>query len=184
MSFAGIAIGVGLTVSAGASIFGASKQSQIANSQLGIEQDQEAKQDQAFQQLQQLISNPGAFFNSPVYKAAANAGGAQVARNEAAGGFLNSGNEAVALQSFGQQFGQSQLFNQEQLLAGMSGTGFNPSAAGSAASGATSASTQNLNSLAGLLSFFGTSGIGAGIGGGSSSTWATGVAADSSFIAG
>ena len=51
-TFGAIAVGVGLVVGAGADIYMANKQGQIANSQLGLEQDQQFKQDTAFQQLQ------------------------------------------------------------------------------------------------------------------------------------
>jgi len=51
MSFAAIAVGVGLTAAAGASVYAASTQSKIANSQLSLAQDQQYKQDQSFQQL-------------------------------------------------------------------------------------------------------------------------------------
>jgi hypothetical protein len=161
MSFAGIAVGVGLAVSAGASIYGTTTQAGIANSQLSLAQDQQGKQDQAFQQLQQLISNPASFFSSPVYTAAAGQGASAVARTNAAAFGPNSGNEATALQTFGQSFGQQQLLSQEQLLAGMSGTGFNPTAAAGTASGAAQQGAGNIASLGGLLSFFGNSGAGA-----------------------
>jgi hypothetical protein len=160
--FADIAIGVGLAVSAGAAIYNTVEQSGIANKQLGIAQDQQYKQDQSFQQLQQLISNPNSFFSSPVYQASEQQGASAVARGNAAAFGPNSGNEAMGLQAYGQSFGQQQLYNQETLLAGMSGTGFNPSAATSAASSAVSSAAGSLNSLAGLMSFFGTSGIGGG----------------------
>jgi hypothetical protein len=161
MTFAAIAVGVGLVVGAGASIYATNKQGQIANSQLSLAQDQQYKEDTSFNQLQELMQNPGNFFSSPVYQASAAQGTQAVARANAAGSGPNSGNEATALQTFGQSFGQQQLLGQEQLLAGMSGTGFNPAGAGTAASGAASAAAGGLNSLAGLLAFFGTSGVGA-----------------------
>jgi hypothetical protein len=149
-------VGAGLIVSAGASVFSTLTQKGIANSQLGIEEDQLGKQDQSFQQLQQLLTNPQSFFDSPVFKSAADQGGAQVARQNAAAFGPNSGNEAQALQAYGQTFGQQQLLGQEELLAGMSGTGFNPSTAASGASSAISSATASANSLAGMLAFFGT----------------------------
>jgi hypothetical protein len=175
MTFAAIAVGVGLVVGAGASIYATSTQSGIANSQLSLEQDQQYKQDTAFNQLESLINNPASFFSSPVFQASEAQGAQAVARTNAAQSGPNSGNEATALQTFGQGFAQQQLLSQENLLAGMSGTGFNPSSAGATASGAASAATGGLNSLAGLLAFFGSSGIG----GGSTSTWGTGAPAPS-----
>jgi hypothetical protein len=159
--WADIVIGAGMLIGAGATIYSANKQGQIANSQLGLEGAQNARQQQAFDQLQQLISNPGAFFDSPVYKAAAAQGSSAVARETGATYGPKSGNEAQALQAYGQSFGQQQLLSQEQLLAGMAGTGFNPAAAGQAASGAVNAGAGALSSLGGLLSFFG-SGMGGG----------------------
>lgn len=164
--FADIAIGVGMVVAAGASIYATSTQAGIAGQQLSLEATQAQKQNQSFQQLQQLISNPASFFSSPVYQAAAGQGSQAVARENAAAFGPNSGNEATALQTFGQSFGQQQLLNQEQLLAGMSGTGFNPAGAGQTASGAASSAAGGMASLGGLLSFFGNSGAGAGGGAG------------------
>jgi hypothetical protein len=175
MTFAAIAVGVGLVVGAGASIYATDTQAGIANQQLGLEDTQAGKQNLAFQQLEQLISNPGGFFSSPTFQQSEYQGAQAVARTNAAQSGPNSGNEATALQAFGQGFAQQQLLSQENLLAGMSGTGFNPSSAGATASGAASAATGGLNSLAGLLAFFGSSGIG----GGSTSTWGTGAAAPS-----
>lgn len=166
MAFADIAIGIGLVAAAGASAYGASVQGGIAGQQMGLAQDQQYKQDQSFQQLQQLISDPGSFFKSPVYQASFDQGTHAVQRAEQASGYLGSGNEAAALQSYGQSFGQQQLFNQEQLLAGMSGTGFNPAGAAGTASGAASSAAGSMNNLAGLLTFFGQSGMGGGGGGG------------------
>jgi hypothetical protein len=155
MTFAGIAVGVGLAVTAGAAIYGSTVQAGIAGDAKSIAANQAGKQNQAFQQLQQLISNPGSFFDSPVYKAAADQGSKAVARTNAAQFGPNSGNEATALQTFGQGFGQQQLLGQEQLLAGMSGTGFNPASASNVASGAAQSAAGNMASLGGLMSFFG-----------------------------
>ena len=171
MTFAGIAVGVGLTVAAGASIYATTTQAGIANSQLSLAQDQQYKQDQSFQQLQQLMQNPSAFFSSSIYQDSAAQGSAAVARQNAAQFGANSGNEATALQSFGQQYGFSQLQSQESLLAGMSGVGFNPTAAAGTASSAAGSAASGLSSLGGLLSFFGNSG---GFGGGGGSTPTTG----------
>jgi hypothetical protein len=166
-----IAIGIGLVATAGSAIYSTTTQAGIANSQLSLEQDQESKQDTAFNQLQALINNPASFFSSPVYTSAFNQGTQAVSRAGAAAGQNNtsrtlSGGQATALQAYGQSFGEQQLFNQEQLLAGMSGTGFNPTSAAGTASAAASSATGSLNSLAGLLSFFGNSGGGGLLSGG------------------
>jgi hypothetical protein len=188
MTFAAIAVGVGLTVTAGAAIYATNEQGKIAGQELGLADTQASKQNQAWQQLQQLISNPSSFFSSPVYTAAANQGGAQVARQNAAQFGGSSGNEAQALQAYGQTFGQQQLLSQEQLLAGMSGTGFNPAGAAGTASGAVSAAASSLGSLGGLLAFFGSSGGSATTNGvvdlTQNATLATAPALDSSTISG
>jgi len=158
----GGAVVAGGLISAGASIYGTMSQAGIAGQQLSLEGNQASKQNQAFGSLQQLITDPGSFFNSPVYQASAAQGSQAVARQNASAFGPNSGNEATALQTFGQGFGQQQLLQQEQLLAGMSGTGFNPTAAAGTASGAAQAGAGNLASLGGLLSFFGNSGGGGG----------------------
>jgi hypothetical protein len=145
-------------VSAGVGLYTGIQQGKAANSQLTIEENQEGKQNDAWSQLQTLMNNPSSFFNSPVYTAAANQGGAQVSRQMAAGGFRDSGNEATALQAYGQSFGQQQFLSQEQLLAGMTGTGFNPSTAASGASSAFGAAGNSGQQLAGMLAFLGSSG--------------------------
>lgn len=158
MSFGSIAIGIGLVAGAGAAIYGANKQGQVASTQLGLEQQTQSEQMQMFAQLQQLINDPNSFFSSPVYQAAFGQGTQAIARAGAAGGLNNTstnvpqGQEATELQAYGQSFGQQQLLAQEQLL--LSGAGVtsasSPAQAGAAASGAYSAQTGNLGSLAGL----------------------------------
>jgi hypothetical protein len=158
--FGDIAIGIGLLAGAGAVVYSTSTQAGIANQQLGLADTQADKQNTSFQQLEQLLANPGGFFSSPTFQQSEYQGAQAIARTNAAQSGPNSGNEATALQTFGQGFAQQQLLSQENLLAGMSGTGFNPASAGSVASGAASAATGGMNSLAGLLAFFGNSGGG------------------------
>lgn len=167
MAFADIAVGIGLTLGAGAAIYGTSTQAGIANRGLSMAQITQGEQMQAFQQLQQLLTNPGSFFDNPVYKAAFDQGTSAVAKSNAAQFGPNSFNEATALQTFGQSFGQQQLLSQEQLLASMSGTqaASSPSQFINSASGAATSAQGSLNSLAGLLAFFGSSGGGGGGGG-------------------
>jgi hypothetical protein len=166
-----VAIGVGLAISAVASGYNTASQAGIANRQLSIADDQRWKEDQSYQQLQQLMTDPSSFFASPVYQAAAKQGTQAVARSNAAAFGPNSGNEAGALQLYGQSFGQQQLLGQEQLLAGMSGAGYNPSGALSGASGAASSAAGSMASLGGLMAFFGSSGSGAGGTGAAQAGW-------------
>lgn len=161
MSMAYIGIGA-LIISAGADIYQTTSQSKIAGHQLGLAEDQQFKQDQAWQQLQQLISNPAGFFDSPVYKAAADQGSKATARQNASAFGPHSGNEDAALQQFGQAFGQQQLLSQEQLLAGMSGTQFNPNTAMASSGQSSMNAAAGLSQLGGLLAFFAGSGGGAG----------------------
>lgn len=172
--WADIIIGAGMVLSAGASIYSANKQGQVANSQLGIEQDQQYKQDHAWNQLQDLMTNPTNFFTNPAFKMSEDQGSQAVARQTAASGFGGSGNQAAALQEYGQTFAFSQLQSQEALLAGMSGTGFNPTTAGANASSAFGAQNANMQNLAGMLSFVGNGMGGGGGGGGGGPTYFTG----------
>ena len=159
MSFAAIAVGVGLVATAGAAAYGTSTQAGIANSQLSLAQDQQSKQDQAWQYLNGLLANPAQFLNSPIFQSTLTTGSQQVAKANAAAFGPNSTNEAAAINQYGMSTASSQLLSQEQLLAGMSGTGYNPTSALSGGSAATTSATSSLNSLAGLAAFFGTSGI-------------------------
>lgn len=129
MVWADIAVAAAGVISAGLGAYSASQSNKTAGRALDLAADQQGKQDLSFQQLQDLMSNPQTFFDSPVYQAAFGQGSKAVARGQAAGGFLGSGNMAAGLQEYGQSFGQQQLLGQEQLLAGMSGTGFNPTGA-------------------------------------------------------
>lgn len=167
--FADIAIGVGLAISAGASIYATTTQAGIANQQLALEQTQNQRQNTAFSQLQQLIQNPGSFFNNPVFTSALGIGEAGAAHANAASFGGASTSESENLLTYGQGFAANQLLSQEQLLAGMSGTGFNPASAGSAASGAASSAAAGGASLGGLLAYFGTSGTASSLFGSGSS---------------
>jgi hypothetical protein len=164
--FGDIAVGIGLVIgagaAAGAAVYSTNKQAGIANRGLSIAEDQQYKEDISFNQLQDLISNPAAFFSTPAYTASFGQGTQATSRANAAQFGPNSGNEASALQQFGQTFGQQQLLTQEQFLGGMSGSGFNPSGALGTASSATNSAAGGLSSLAGLLSFFGSSGMAGG----------------------
>lgn len=185
MTFVAIAIGGSALIGAGVALYEGGKQGQVANSELAIESDQENRQDTMFGSLMNLINNPGSFFGTSgsskgtvdttsLGGAALNQGGQQVARQMAAGGFLGSGNEATALQAYGQTMGFNEYTTQEQILESGSGLNVNPASAGSAASSALSAQGNSLNSLAGILSFLGTSKGGAGAGGGGAATSVTG----------
>jgi hypothetical protein len=171
MSFGIIAATV---VSAGVGLYEGAEnrkqQGQIANSALGLAQQTQGEQMQVFQQLQDLISNPDSFFKSSVFTSARDQGTQAVERSAAAGGFLKSGNEATALQAYGQTFAGQQLLGQESLLASMSGT-TNASSPSQALGTASSANQASFNQLGTLLAALGQSGsmfkgFGGGGGGG------------------
>ncbi len=150
-----IALATVSAVGIGAGLYESSQQHGIEEQELGIANTQLGKQNQSYQQLQNLMANPASFFSSPVYQAAFGQGTQATLRASEASGYTGAGNELTALQAYGQSFGQSQLFNQESLLAGMSGTGFNPASASSAAS---SANTASFNQLGTLLAALGQTG--------------------------
>src|SRR5271166_44250 len=111
-TFGGIAIGIGLVAGAGAAIYGTSTQAGIANQQLNLANNQAAKQNQAFSQLEQLINDPSSFFKSSVFTSALGVGEQATAHQGAAASGPNSTNEAAALQQYGQGFAAQQLLSQ------------------------------------------------------------------------
>lgn len=129
----------------------------------GIAGDVEGKQDYYNDQLMQLMANPSTFLNNPLFTSTLATGTQAVNRSQAAQGFLGSGNQATALQQFGQSFASTQLTGQEQILASLSGAG-NASSPSQAVGAATSAQGQSFNQLGSLLASLGysTKGLGGG----------------------
>lgn len=83
-------------------------------------------------QLAALMANPSSITSTPGYQFQLDQGLAAVNGSAAAGGYLNSGNRATALEKYGQDYASTQLQNQELLLAQLSGANVgSPSAAGS-----------------------------------------------------
>ena len=150
-------------IAAGA--YEASQQHGIEKQAIGIAATQGQKQNQSYMQLQSLMQDPSAFLNNPLFQSSLDTGLQGVTRQMQAGGFKGSGNEATALEGYGQSFASGQLLSQEQLLAGMSGTGFNPASATSVGSNANS---QTFNQLGTLLYALGQTG-GSSFGGGGGS---------------
>lgn len=157
--FADIAIGVGLAATAAAGIYATSTQAGIANRGLDLADDTQFKQDTYNAQLMQLMANPGQFLSNPLFKSTLDVGLQGVNRSMQASGYKGSGNQATALEQYGQSFASSQLFQQEQLLGGLSGASLNPAGGLQVASNAASSAAGSLNSLAGMAAFSGTSGI-------------------------
>lgn len=136
----------------------------LASTQFGEQQDFASM-------LMNLLQSPSSFNTNPAYQFAQKAGGAQVADNMSASGYAGSGNEAVALQSFGQQEAYSGLQGQEQLLAQLSGLTASSSNAQNVQAG-TSASSNSFNQFLSMLPILGatTGGVGnlfGGLGGSS-----------------
>jgi hypothetical protein len=153
-------------IAAGA--YEASQQHGIEKQALGLEATQAQKQNQSYMQLQGLIQDPSTFLQNPLFQSTLNTGLQGVTRQMSAQGYKGSGNQMTALESYGQSFASSQLLGQEQLLAGMSGTGFNPAGAAQTASGANTATFNQLGTL--LYALGQTGGSSGGFGGGSGFT--------------
>ncbi len=73
------------------------------------------------QMLMDLMKNPESIFKDPGFQQTFDRGTQAVERSAAARGFTGSGNAAIALQGFGQDFALDYLNNRERLLAGLSG---------------------------------------------------------------
>lgn len=174
MSFVAIAIGGAAVIGGGVALYEGEQNRSLAS---GIAGDVEGKQDYYNSQLMQLLANPGQFLSNPLFTSTLNVGTTAVNRSQAAQGFLGSGNQATALQQFGQSFASGQLLGQETLLAGLSGAG-SASSPSQAVSAATSAQGQSFNQLGSLLASLGyaTGGSGGAPTGGDSGTWAGGAA--------
>lgn len=141
-------------VSAGAGLYESSQSNKLGQQGLGLAEDTQGKQDYYNQQLMQLMANPSSFLSSPIFTSSLNVGTEAVNRSEAAQGFLGSGNQATALQQFGQSFASSQLLGQEQLLGSLSGAG-NASSPSQAIGAGTAAFGQSFTQLGSLLASLG-----------------------------
>jgi hypothetical protein len=138
---AGVVGAVGLGISA----YGASVQSGLAGQASGIASQQAGEQGWYNTQLQQLIQNPSSFLSSPIFQSALKQGGTSVATEMTAQGFGGSGNEAAALQQYGESTALGGLQSQESILAGLTGLGFNPASGVTAASGAQATGASELS---------------------------------------
>jgi len=152
-------------VSAGVGIYNAvqsGKQTKFADS---LASNQAGEQQGMYQMLMQLLENPASFASNPAYKFALSTGSATVKDNMVGSGYGGSGNEAVALQNFGQESAYSGLLSEEQLLASQSGLNASSSNAQNV-SAATGASSNSFNQFLSMLPILGASigGIGGGIG--------------------
>jgi hypothetical protein len=133
------------------SAYSSSKQTGFADSIAGTEF---GEQQGMYSMLMSLLTNPQSFASNPAYSFATNQGSAAVARQMGASGYAGSGNEALALQQFGQQSAFSGLASQEQLLASLSGLNASSSPAQNV-SAATGASSNSFNQFLSMLPILG-----------------------------
>lgn len=77
-------------------------------------------------QLQGLMSDPSSVTKMPGYQFQFDQGREAISRTASAHGFMGSGNEAIALDEYGQGFASDYLQKQMTFLAGLSGSGISP----------------------------------------------------------
>lgn len=139
------------------------------NTQLGMEQTQFGEQQVYAQQLNALMANPSSVTSTPGYQFNLDQGLNNTTRQMAAGGFLNSGNQAAALTQYGEGYAMNTFNQQAQLLSQLAG--FNAPAYGSnstgAANAATNANNSAFNNTGQLLASLGFLTAGGGYGNGS-----------------
>lgn len=148
------AIGVGTAVSVGAGLYESSKATGIANQQLNMSKSVFGEQQGFESQLANLVNNPSSVTSLPGYQFQLDQGSDTVAREMAAGGFLNSGTEAAGLTQYGQGQAQSAYQQQVNVLSGLAGITA-PTSATSAASGASGTQNNNFNQLSSVLASLG-----------------------------
>jgi hypothetical protein len=149
-----LAIAGAAAASAGAGIYESNQSAGISSQALGLAQNTQNEQAFYNNQLMQLMSNPSSFLTSPVFQAGLNQGLSGVSRQMAAQGYLGSGNEAQALETYGQSYAQQELTQQEQILGADAGIQSAPNPA-SALGAATGAQGQSANQLGGSLASLG-----------------------------
>lgn len=140
-------------VGLGMSAYNMSQQQGITNQASGESSAVFGEQQDYAAQLHALLANPSSVTSLPGYQFNFDQGSESVARQMAAGGFLDSGNEATALTKFGQDYATNAYMTQAQLLAQLSGltAPSSPSQLTGAATGASALSSSTasgaLNSL-------------------------------------
>jgi len=137
-----IVTGIVGAVGLGISGYEASVQNGIAGQAQGLAQAQWNSQLWYDKQLQSLVQNPGSWLTNPTFQAGLNQGLQGVQRTETAQGYGGSGNEAAALEQYGQSQALGSLFQQEQILGSVSGLQVNPATALGTASGAAATGAQ------------------------------------------
>lgn len=155
----------------GTSIYGLSEGNNLknmANAAFGQQNPFASYRPQFAQQLAGLVANPSSITSTPGYQFQLQQGEQAVTRGMGAKGLNGSGNEAIALEQYGQNYAAGQLSQQEQLLAQLSGANITPNA-GSALAGYAAGSGINQSAFgglgAGLTYGNGLAGMVAGLGG-------------------
>jgi hypothetical protein len=169
MTFVAVAIGGGSAlVEAGVGLYESSQANEIAEQGIGLAQYTQGQQAYYNNQLQNLMNNPSGYLQNPLFTSSLAVGEQGVNRSLASQGYLGSGNQQTALLQYGNSFANSQVMQQEQLLAGLSGLQASTSSgqAISAASGAQSSSFNQLGSLLASLGYAANTYGGGGAGGG------------------
>lgn len=156
---------VGAGISAYSAVSNANTQGKIAGQGLSQSATIFGEQQNYESMLQNLIANPSSVTSLPGYAFNQQQGEQAVARQMAGSGFLGSGNEAIALTQYGQNYATNAYTTQANLLASLSGLGssVNPTQSLNSASGSSQAGNNSLQGLAGTLSFLGASNSGNGI---------------------
>lgn len=168
MVWAAIGVGAASIIAGGVESYMAQG---TADDALGMARNTQAQQGKYNTQLQALINDPSSFLTSGIFQKSLDQGLQGVSRQMASSGFLGSGNQATALESYGQGQALSALQGQEQLLASLSGLQSSASTAqsmGVAVNAQSAASGQ----LGGLLASLGYTTGGSSGSGGSSGIWA------------
>jgi hypothetical protein len=112
--------------------------------------------------LSDLINNPSSITSQPGYQFNLDQGLKSVQGSAAANGMLNSGNVLSSLQTYGQNYAQSQLTNQELLLAQLAGANVgSPGTAGQIMAGQQAANQQAASALGNQIG----GAVGQGVGG-------------------
>lgn len=120
-----LAIGSGLY-----GLYSAEEQRRLAR-QASRMQDPFASQRAQYQkQLADLSANPNSVTNLPGYKFGMDQGTQAILRNQASTGYTGSGNEAIALQKYGQGYAGQYLQAEQARLAGLAGGNIQPYGSG------------------------------------------------------
>lgn len=145
----------GTVVTAGVGAYEANQANDLAQQGLALAEGTAGKQNYYNSLLQQLISNPSSVSTLPGYQFQLAQGGQTVANQMAASGFSGSGNEAEALEQYGQGLAGSFYSTQANLLASLAGVqnASSPAQNLQAATGAQASASGQISSLLNSLGF-------------------------------